>query len=159
MERLPPTLAFILVAGALAACRSTVDAQYVQWTQRSSSGPSPRWGHTMAYDAARGETLLFGGSYYDGSWHWPGETWAWNGSTWMQRSSSGPSPRESHAMAYDAAQGVTVLFGGYNAGYRGDTWEWNGSTWTQRSSSGPSARYSHAMDNDASRAVTVLFGG
>ena len=35
-------------------------------------------------------------------------------------------------MAYDAARGVTVLFGGYDgANYLGDTWEWNGTSWTQ----------------------------
>ena len=31
---------------------------------------------------------------------------------WTQRLVSGPSPRNNHAMAYDAARHVTVLFGG-----------------------------------------------
>ena len=64
-------------------------------------------------------------------------------------------------MAYDAARGVTVLFGGYNGGatYNGETWDWNGTTWTQRLVSGPSPRYGHAMAYDAARGVTILFGG
>ena len=56
--------------------------------------------------------MLFGG--YDNS-H-VGETWEWDGSAWTLRASDGPSPRYDHAMAYDSARGVTVLFGGYDAG-------------------------------------------
>ncbi|MFH0981929.1 MAG: hypothetical protein V2A79_10350 [Planctomycetota bacterium] len=33
---------------------------------------------------------------------------------WMNR--PGPSPRYDHAMAYDSARGVTVLFGGWDRG-------------------------------------------
>jgi len=62
-------------------------------------------------------------------------------------------------MAYDAARGVTVLFGGYDGTYSGETWEWDGTAWTQRMVSGPSGRYLHAMAYDAARGVTVLFGG
>ena len=40
----------------------------------------------------------------------------------------------SHALAFDAARGRTVLFGGGNgAGATfDDTWEWDGSTWIER---------------------------
>ena len=42
---------------------------------------------------------------------------------WTQRVISGPSPRYAHAMAYDAANHVTVLFGGYRGGLVDDgTW-------------------------------------
>jgi hypothetical protein len=84
-----------------------------------------------------------------------------DGSTWSLRATSGPSPRDNLAMTYDAARGVTVLFGGGQNfhSHDGDTWEWNGSTWTLRSSGGPSARSRHAMVYDAERSVTVLFGG
>src|ERR1044071_5765967 len=71
-----------------------------------------------------------------------------------------PSPRNNHAMVYDAGRGVTVLFGGYSNGvYYGDTWEWDGIVWTLRSISGPAPRYRHAMAYDSARGVTVLFGG
>lgn len=80
---------------------------------------------------------------------------------WTQRAVSGPSPRLSHAMAYDSAHGVTVLFGGHLLGnaVSGETWVWNGTAWTQRQVSGPSPRSGHAMAYDAVRGVTVLFGG
>jgi len=67
-----------------------------------------------------------------------------------------PSSRLYHAMAYDSARRVTVLFGGY---CNGDTWELDGTTWTQRAVSGPTGRAGHAMAYDAARGVTVLFGG
>src|SRR5262245_809753 len=65
--------------------------------------------------------------------------------------------RSSHAMAYDSARGVTVVFGGIYAD--DETWEWSGQRWKLRASSGPSARYGHAMAYDSRRGVTVLFGG
>jgi hypothetical protein len=32
-----------------------------RWTQRQDIGPSPRWGHAMAFDSDRSRTVLFGG--------------------------------------------------------------------------------------------------
>ncbi len=85
------------------------------WVQRAVSGPSARWFHAMAYDASRGVTVLFGGvSANDSSDN--DETWEWNGIAWTQRIppplAGFPSARHAHAMAYDAARGATVLFGG-----------------------------------------------
>src|SRR5437763_13356184 len=110
----------------------------------------------MAYDAAGGVTVLFASrSLRDDL----AVAWEWNGSTWTQQSSSGPSPRNAHAMAYDAARGVTVLFGGFPTfgPTVADTWEWNGSNWTLRpSSNAPLSRYSHAIAYDTARGVTGL---
>ena len=110
----------------------------------------------MAYDAARGVTVLFGG-------HGKQDTWEWDGETWVERKLDGPVPsgRSNHAMAYDGSRGVTVLFGGEGLVSSKDTWEWNGETWVERTPDGPrpSARSSHAMAYDATRGVTVLFAG
>jgi hypothetical protein len=83
------------------------------------------------------------------------QTVEWN----LSLPATAPSPRLNHAMAYDAARGVIVLFGGTSPGANGETWEWNGTAWSQRSVSGPSPRVQHAMAYDAARGVTVLFGG
>jgi len=83
----------------------------------------------MAYDAGRGVSVLFGGltncALFNSGDGYSGETWEWNGSAWTLRSASGLSPRVWHAMAYDSARGMTVLFGGYTAGglLNGETWE------------------------------------
>jgi hypothetical protein len=118
----------------------------------------------LAYDAARGVTVLFGGM--DSSSNNLYDTWAWNGNTWTQLNPNGsPQGRASHAMSYDSARAVTVLFGGYSAGtdgsgYLNDTYEWDGSNWTERySDSTPDVRTSMGLTYDAARAVTLLFGG
>lgn len=116
-----------------------------------------------AYDTARGETILFGGSI--GDLFFTNETWTWNGSNWtLKTPATSPSPRGGFAMAYDPAHGQTVLFGGLTgtntAGYSrlNETWVWDGSNWTQRSpATSPSPRQGVKMAWDGSR--IILFGG
>jgi Galactose oxidase, central domain len=82
--------------------------------------------------------------------------------TWTQiKPTNSPSPRYSHAMAYDSARQRTVLFGGWTSRYiRNDTWEWDGRNWTLiKPTNSPSIRYAHAMAYDSARRRTVLFGG
>ncbi len=136
------------------------------WSFRADLGPSPRERHAMAFDSARGVTVLFGGSEADGSGACLGDTWEWDGSSWTLVSESGPVPRAEHALAFDAARRVTVLFGGrYYDGasqttiHLSDTWEWNGFAWTLRTAAGPSARAQHGLAYDPHRRVTLLFGG
>jgi hypothetical protein len=123
--------------------------------------PSSRMGSAMAYDSARGVTVLFGGRSGTYPYTYNSDTWEWNGTRWTQRSpATSPSPRQEHALAYDSGRGVTVLLGGFATNAGGDTWEWNGTNWTQCSPAmSPSARAGHAMAYDSARAVTVRFGG
>src|SRR5262249_24561623 len=134
------------------------------WTQRPIVGVA-RFGHAMAYDSARGVTVLFGGSYDDVSdrddlWN----TFEYDGNSWTQHAVAGPSQREYLAMAYDAARGRSVVFGGQSGvafqstGPMDDTWLWDGTSWTSKASS-PDPRAFHAMDYDVARAKTVMFGG
>ncbi|MFA5794787.1 MAG: kelch repeat-containing protein [Candidatus Brocadiia bacterium] len=94
------------------------------WTQRTSvTSPSARHGHRMAYDSARGVTVLFGG--WNGSVY-NYETWEWDGTNWTLRRMLViyPSARSSHAMAYDSVRNVTVLFGGWvTSACNNETWE------------------------------------
>ena len=78
--------------------------------------------HSMAYDSARGVTLLFSGA---GPTGYNSETWEWDGTTWTLLSEIGPPARLYSAMAYDSARRVTVLFAGVVAGALAvnDTWE------------------------------------
>jgi len=129
----------------------------ISWTQRSASGPSPRFAHAMAYDSPRAVIVLFGGTADSGGAN--NQTWEWNGTAWTQRSVSGPSQRSRHTMAYDPARAETILFGGLSLNApSGETWIWNATAWAQRTG-GPPPRYDHAMAYDAARAQTVLFGG
>ena len=114
----------------------------------------------MAYDAATGNLVLFGGQNSSG---FIGDTWVWNGATWIQQTPpASPPVREAASMAYDTATGNLVLFGGANSitGFLADTWVWNGVTWTQQLLPGsPSARDFAPMVYDTATASLVLFGG
>jgi hypothetical protein len=117
----------------------------------------------MAYDAANGTMVLFGGG---GSRNYLADTWTWNGATWTeQHPAVSPPARAKAGMTYDAAARTIVLFGG--DGGRGlgdhplnDTWTWNGTTWTeQHPAVSPAARYGGTMAYDAATRNVVLFGG
>ena len=129
------------------------------WTVRPvGTGPAPsvREGHAVAYDAARGVTVLFGGcttltTCFD-------DTWEWDGAAWTQRSVPGPTARQWHMMAYDSVRHVVVLVGGEGSESGYDTWEWNGIAWTRRDVPGPGYSYKCPMAFDPGRGVTVLYG-
>src|ERR1051326_5430903 len=100
----------------------------------------------MAYDAAHGQTVLFGG-YTNIGFGLFNDTWVWDGASWTQKSpANSPTPRAAYAMAYDAARGQVVLFGGQDAlnHFVNDTWVWDGTTWAQKSpANSPKARVGH----------------
>ncbi len=140
-------------------------AQAVEWRQLH---PVARYGHAMAFDSARGRAVMFGGAVFlnSSAGTYNGETWEWNGATPNAASRThhdvpGPAPRYAHAMTYDAARGVTVLFGGYTGtgSLNNETWEWDGTAWTQRLVGAPAARWQYAMVYDETRTTVVLFGG
>ncbi|MCG8418013.1 MAG: hypothetical protein MJE77_08740 [Proteobacteria bacterium] len=134
-----------------------------RWIEMAPSGrlPSPRWGHTMAYDSARGRVVLF----HQASDGETIDTWEWDGTQWTEVTPTNfsPSARWNHAMTYDAARGHIVLFGGSdaNGAKQNDTWQWMGTRWTQTARDGvlPPARSGHAMAYDEVRHWIVLFGG
>jgi hypothetical protein len=84
---------------------------------------------------------------------------------WEQVSTTSyPKARYIHAMAYDSARRVTVLFGGDGTGRErlNDTWEYNGLDWTQiQPAQSPPGRVNiqGAIAFDSQRNRTVLFGG
>lgn len=131
------------------------------WTQAFPPfRPTARRRAAMAYDAARGVCVLFGG--VSGTNTYSSETWTWNGTTWsLQSPTTSPSARAGAAIAYDSARQVVVMVGGFTAtGDNGDTWEWNGTAWTLRTPVvQPTARGSASMAFDQKRGRCVLYGG
>jgi Galactose oxidase, central domain len=113
----------------------------------------------MAYDAAVGTVVLFGGEGAQG--RILRDTWAWDGSTWTKQTPATSPPRRADAsMAYDAATGTVVLFGGINGNGLGDTWAWDGSTWTKQTpATRPPPRMDASMVYDAATRTVILFGG
>ena len=105
------------------------------WTQFTGSGPGSREGALMVYDAARGKSLLFGGSTPDMQIH--GDTWEWDGQAWTQVSEAGPAPRFPGGMVYDPARQHVLLYSGHFADSSGeftqfdDLWAWDGNIWRE----------------------------
>jgi hypothetical protein len=80
---------------------SRAPAQKLEWVKPSLIGlPAARCCGPMAYDAAMGATLLFGGSTYTTTF---GDTWAFSKSTgWKQLAPAvSPPPLAGASMAYD----------------------------------------------------------
>ena len=134
------------------------------WTQANpGNSPSARSNLTMVYDAAQGQVVMFGGAVTAQGSSRLNDTWLWNGTNWTQVTglSTTPPARSSAAMAYDAAHGQVVLFGGLGASNAqlGDTWVWNGTSWSLASSNGPLARFGASMAYDGALGEVILFGG
>ena len=132
------------------------------WTkQPAPTQPPALIGASMAYDAATGTIVLFGG-YTEHPFGYRNGTWTWNGTTWTKQApATSPPPMSGGAMAYDAATGTVVLFGGNEDGITlGDTWTWDGTTWTKQDpATSPPARYGASMAYDTATGTAVLFGG
>ena len=96
--------------------------------------PPARLWHSMAYDPARRQVVLFGG---DGGTQFLQDTWLWNGTDWQagRPQPSGPAPRTNAALDYVPGIGQLVLFSGTtwnsrrNGSLASDCWTWDGEQW------------------------------
>jgi len=138
------------------------------WTQRTPvTAPSARWGAHMAFDAARGKVVLYGGANNTFTANY-GDTWDWDGANWsptpLVRADGAwnPGARDGHTMAYDPRSERVVVHGGEgSSGCLADVWSWDGSGWTLHLPQGtaPSARRGAAMYHDAAANQLRLFAG
>jgi hypothetical protein len=129
------------------------------WTeQHPANAPSERSCVGMAYDAARGKVVLFGGFAPLGGGF--ADTWTWDGTTWTQRHpTTSPPGAGCVGMSYDAARLQVVLSIGEDPGGN-QTWTWDGTDWTQqRPFTAPWGSTAPSMAYDGARRQTVLFGG
>ena len=163
---------WLAIAALAAACTTASDdTRGVVGTKRLAATLPPTWfdhttsvappartGHAMAFDAARGKVVLFGGEF--GGPHY-GDTWLWDGSAWqpVTTATQGPAARRDHGMAFDAARGEVVVFGGRDAqGALSDTWAWNGSAWSPRTpATKPPARSAFGMAYDEAQPCVAIF--
>ncbi|MGH2571233.1 MAG: Kelch repeat-containing protein, partial [bacterium] len=127
--------------------------------------PSARYLHATVTDPVRGRLLVVGGD--DGALR--NDVWALSfgaSRSWSEIAVAGPapSPRASHAAAYDPLRDRIVVFGGNDGSLRNDVWALSlGGTpaWTQILPAGtpPSARERHTAVWDAGGDRLLVFGG
>lgn len=131
------------------------------WRKESpATSPPPLDSASMAYDPARGETVLFGGQAPGGTRQ--NATWVWKNGQWTQRSpATSPSPRYGAHMVFHPRIGRIVLFGGSTAsGYSDETWTWDGSNWhLEDPEIKPPGRVDGGMAVDQATGDVVLYGG
>jgi len=161
----------VLFGGSTSSYLSLLSDTWVwdgsNWAQKSpANSPPARFNHAMAYDAAHGQVVLFGGCCRDVTSDTQ-DTWVWDGSNWAQKfPANNPGPRDTHAMAYDSSHQQIVLFSGQlnvsgqNFSVYSDTWVWDGSSWTQKfpANSPPGRRYL-GMASEPTHGRVLLFGG
>jgi hypothetical protein len=154
-----------------------------EWRKAATkTSPSARIWHNMTFDEKTGRVVLFGG--HDGKRELA-DTWTFDAATqsWAQQTPAAhPGPRCGHAMAYDAANAVTILFGGCTTRYndekneeaflyqkshshtgvkRGDTWAYDAAAnrWTKlapQASPPPAGIVSGAMAYDRHNEALIL---
>jgi hypothetical protein len=118
------------------------------WTSIAPAGGSPPAvsGHGMAYDHARGRTVLVGPA--------GGPVWEWDGTSWTSVTPGGPATDGTRIVyAHDGTRGRTLLFGT-------GVWEWDGAAFTAVPIPAASPRIGgYAVVYDAARRRTVLLTG
>src|SRR3989441_5407510 len=136
------------------------------WTNITMvTGPSPRAGASISYDAADGYILLFGGQSPTA---FLGDTWKFSTGSWTSiLVSNNPGKRILGSMAYDTAagDGYVVLFGGANntisTGFKDvlrDTWKFSSGSWTNiTTSAGPGGQFGPPIVFDAGQNDGYVF--
>lgn len=138
-----------------------------KWSEvATTGGPPPRAGHAMAWDEARSQLVLFGGS---DNVTVLADTWTFDGQAWTQHATGAaahPPARLNTRMAYDPKRQRVVLFSGQDSGPGGainlqDTWEWDGASWVDVTGTGPKpdGRGHHAMQWDPVRERVMMMSG
>ncbi len=148
---------------ALAALAAFLPAQNWQLATPANA-PSPREGASMAWDAGRQLTVLFGGYEWGADVHFD-DLWEYDGDDWTRRQlTTGPAARQRAGICHDEQRGVIVLFGGVHVGWNSstffdDTWEYDGTTWTQVITAAAPTPRSCPMAYDPAHGKVILHGG
>jgi hypothetical protein len=128
------------------------------WTRRAPANNPPLYSGLLAFDAARGDVVLFGSAEAPDlcTDTTPGQTWTWDGTDWsLQHPARAPGECFHGTATYDAARRVSMFYG---AGQFDEpaNWTWDGSSWTSR----PTGPYgAAALAYDARTRRVMAFGG
>jgi hypothetical protein len=131
----------------------------VDWRDLGIENPPATREAAMAFDSKRKVIVMFGGYDFAAQTN-STATYEFDGTKWTGYTfDTVPTATSDHAMAFDEARGVMIMFGGDSGDT--DTWAYNGTSWytVNEEDNTPGARVSHGMVYDSEREVIVLFGG
>ncbi len=144
-----------------AVCTVAPDGGVSGWvlaTSNKAESPPARREGALAYHAASGTVVLFGGEGLGGIDL--DDTWKWNGLQWTKVSGAGPPARRAAVLVHDTARDKDVLFGGFaGTDTLNDTWEFDGTSWRKLDVVSPTPRGHAAAAYDPVRRRIVVFGG
>lgn len=169
-----PVRARTVVFGGAGACfafscptfADTWEFDGLAWTQRVVAGPPARADAGMTFDPLNGRVLLHGGrgNCVPACVTTFADAWSWDGVAWVQRSSAAPRVH-SGGLAWDAARGTGVAFGGiravplYAGWLNADTDGCDGTNWSPLAmASMPPGLGQQAIAYDSTRGRSVWFG-
>jgi PKD repeat protein len=133
-----------------------------------AKSPPPTQEGTMAYDPAENETVLFGGFSFEAPTN---TTWAYRSGRWIDLTSvagAAPYPVDSPSLAYDAADGYLVEWGGVPSDACpapfptcNSTWIFENQTWHELPSqhTPPSSPARVQMVYDAADGYILMYDG
>lgn len=127
-----------------------------EWDSPEEPGnPGRLYGHAMAYDSARGEAILFGGTDYDLAAE-TNVTYRYRDSKFANAwSLYAPGPRSLFGFTSDPDNAAVWLYGGVRGG--NDLWKYAFGQWTQVTATGAPAICSYPVTSwDSDRKVLVL---
>lgn len=129
------------------------------WTPvNTPNGPATASDPSLAFDTARGRTVLLQSTQVVTTWEFDGTAWA------IAPTTTSPTFRYRHALAYDSSRQRIVCYGGNGQGIPLgpnllDTWEYDGVDWTLRTPTHNPGPHWPLLTYDAVRQCTVLLGG
>ncbi|MDC0667861.1 Kelch repeat-containing protein [Nannocystis radixulma] len=137
------------------------------WTQRTPAhSPTARAGHTMVWDPAHSQIVLYGG-HDELAQTVMADLWAWDGSDWTELpSAGGPGARHHHAATWNPVLGRMMVFGGWpDPGYpnldgSAQLWSYDpGSGAWQQHEDAPVGIGASQIAHDGARDRIIMFGG
>ncbi|MGD0249703.1 MAG: hypothetical protein ABSB97_02270 [Thermoplasmata archaeon] len=137
------------------------------WTNLTSTlsvAPPARKDAGVAYDAADGYIVMFGGDTGANGSVYLNDTWVFQNMAWHQIfSSTSPSPRSGLMMTFDARDSYVLLFGGCTAtcSPTPETWKYRAGEWSPVTTTGgsPPVRAACGLAYDANDGYVLMFGG
>lgn len=112
----------------------------------------------MAYDAARSQTVLFGGVPEPAAQPLT-DTWTWDANDWTQQHPAQSPPADSRivgeTLVYDSARQVVVGPVTLSAHYALTRWSWDGTNWMQQIA----GFEGQVVADDAAKGVLIAFAG
>ena len=161
-----PTLGACLLVGGI-SFQGTGNEPVESWTfdgltwAQLPTTITPRERHTIAFDALRGRSVVYGG-WVPYTFAFLDDTWELVGNQWQAVTTTRHPPGSlGVTTTFDPLRGQVVAFGGSTFGVRGSSalWAFDGVDWTAVTPDRMPIRYSPLLAYDTRRERIVLHGG